>query len=348
MTLAANAFKQSVMTRWFVIGFVLIILTPGCARIYRKMTLNGQTQGTYYAITYYDYEGRNFRPDIDSILMAFDRSVSLWNPQSILTRVNSNDPNVVPDQWFTDLFYKSKEVSEKTSGAFDMTVGPLVSAWGFGFENRLSMDSTMVDSLLQFVGYPLVGLENGKIIKKDPRIRMDFNAIAQGYAVDVLASFLESQKIRIFLIDIGGEVFARGVKPDGSKWRVGIEKPAEDPSDDRRLKAILDVADEAIATSGNYRKFYEENGIKYSHTIDPSTGYPARNSLLSVSVRADLCWEADAYATAFMVMGLERSLKFLASHPDLDAYMIYSGNSGELRTEMTKGFKKILVEENEE
>ena len=336
------------MIRWFAIGVVVILFGAGCSRIYQKMTINGQTQGTYYAVTYYDYEGRNFRPAIDSILMAFDQSVSLWNPNSIITRVNSNDSTVVPDDWFTDLFHKSKEVSRKTSGAFDMTVGPLVSAWGFGLENRLTLDSTKVDSILQFVGYQLVGLEKGAVIKQDPRIRIDFNAIAQGYAVDLLAAFLESQQVRIFLVDIGGEVFARGLKPDGSKWRVGIEKPATDPNDNRQLKAVLEVMDEAVATSGNYRKFYEENGIRYSHTIDPSTGYPARNSLLSVSVRAQNCWEADAYATAFMVMGLDRSLGYLASNPDLDAYLIYSDSSGALQTTMTRGFKKILAEENQE
>jgi thiamine biosynthesis lipoprotein len=336
------------MIRWFTIGFVLIILGQGCTRIYSKMSINGQTQGTYYAVTYYDYEGRNFRPAFDSILMAFDQSVSLWNRNSIITRVNNNDSTVVPDDWFIDLFQKSKKVSRNTSGAFDMTVGPLVSAWGFGLENRLYLDSAKVDSLLQFVGYPLVDLENGKIIKKDPRLRIDFNAIAQGYAVDLLAAFLESQKIRIYLIDIGGEVYARGLKPDGSRWRVGIEKPASDPSDDRQLKAILEVIDEAIATSGNYRKFYEENGIRYSHTIDPSTGYPARNSLLSVSVRAKKCWEADAYATAFMVMGYNKAMDYLSSNNDLDAYLIYSDSSGRLKTRMTEGFRTILAEENQE
>ncbi|MDD5507395.1 MAG: FAD:protein FMN transferase [Bacteroidales bacterium] len=336
------------MIRWCTIGIVLIILGAGCSKIYKKMTINGQTQGTYYAVTYYDYEGRNFRPAIDSILMAFDQSVSLWNNHSIITRVNNNDSAVVLDDWFVDLFHKSQEVSRKTSGAFDMTVGPLVSAWGFGLENRHTMDSANVDSILRFVGYRLVGLENGKVVKQDPRIRIDFNAIAQGYAVDVLAAFMESQQVRIFLIDIGGEVLARGLKPDGSKWRVGIEKPASDPSDNRQLKAILEVMDEAIATSGNYRKFYEENGIRYSHTIDPSTGYPARNSLLSVSVRAKSCWEADAYATAFMVMGLDKSLDYLASDDDLDAYLIYADSSGALQTTITRGFKKILAEEEHE
>jgi thiamine biosynthesis lipoprotein len=346
MTLADKGFKQPVMIQRIAIGFVVIILFMGCSKLYQKMTINGQTQGTYYAITYFDYEGRNFRPDIDSILATFDRSVSLWNPRSIITRVNNNDPAVVLDEWFIDLFNKSKEVSRMTSGAFDMTVGPLVNAWGFGFKNRIAMDSLKVDSILEFIGYQLVEIENERVIKKDPRIWIDFNAIAQGYAVDLLASFLESQHIDSYLIDIGGEVIARGLKPDGSKWRVGIEKPAADPTDERQLKAILELKDEAIATSGNYRKFYEENGIRYSHTIDPSSGYPARNSLLSVSVMASSCWKADAYATALMVMGLDRSLEFLSGSEELDAYMVYSDTSGVLKTKMTKGFEKILAEEN--
>ena len=335
------------MTHRIAFAFILITLLSGCSRIYQKMTINGQTQGTYYAITYYDYDGRNFRQDIDSILQAFDACASLWNPNSVLSRLNNNDTSVIPDEWFIDLFNKSQQISGITSGSFDMTVGPLASAWGFGFEDRIALDSAKVDSLLQFTGYQLVEIDQGRFIKKDPRIRIDFNAIAQGYAVDLLASFLESQRLDIFLIDIGGEVFARGLKPDGSKWRVGIEKPAAGPSNDRQLKAVLELKDEAVATSGNYRKFIEENGIRYSHAIDPSTGYPTRNSLLSVSVRAKSCWEADAYATALLVMGLEKSLAFLSSHPELDAYLIYSGSSGELKTEMTKGIKRILVEENE-
>ncbi|MBP6979123.1 MAG: FAD:protein FMN transferase [Lentimicrobiaceae bacterium] len=329
------------------LALILIACSTGCSRVYQKMTLQGQTQGTYYAITYYDYDGRNFRQDIDSILRAFDACASLWNPNSILSRVNKNDTAVILDDWFMDLFNKSKEISHITSGSFDMTVGPLVNAWGFGFENRLVMDSLKVDSLLRFTGYRLVEMENGRVIKKDPRLRIDFNAIAQGYAVDLLAAFLESRKIHIFLIDIGGEVFARGLKPDGSKWRVGIEKPAARPSDDRRLKAVLELKDEAIATSGNYRKFIEEDGVRYSHAIDPTTGYPTRNSLLSVSVRAKSCWEADAYATALLVMGLDKSLAFLSLHPELDAYMIYSDATGELKTEMTQGIHQILAEENE-
>ncbi len=335
------------MVHRIALAFTLIVLLAGCSRMYQKMTLNGRTQGTYYAITYYDYQGRDFRQDIDSILNAFDGCASLWNPNSVLSRVNNNDTTVILDGWFIDLFNKSKEVSRVTSGSFDMTVGPLVNAWGFGFENRIIMDSLKVDSLLQFTGDQLVDIDRGRIIKKDARIKIDFNAIAQGYAVDLLASFLESRKIDIYLIDIGGEVFARGLKPDGSKWRVGIEKPAKTATDDRQLKAILELKDEAIATSGNYRKFIEENGMRYSHAIDPSTGYPTRNSLLSVSVRARQCWEADAYATALLVMGLKKSMDFLSSHPELDAYLIYSDATGELKTEMTKGMKRILAEENE-
>lgn len=328
------------------IVMIIMLMMVSCSEMNQKLTINGQAQGTYYAITYFDKQGRNFRPAIDSILDAFDQSVSLWVPHSILSRVNANDTNVVLDQWFVDLYNKSMEVANNTQGAFDLTVGPLVSAWGFGLENRLSMDSLKVDSLLQFVGYEKVAMKDGHLLKQDPRIRIDFNAIAQGYAVDVLAGYLDAHGIRSFLIDIGGEVFARGLKPDASRWRVGIEKPASSPTDDRQLKAILELKDQALATSGNYRKFFEENGIKYSHTIDPSTGYPVRHSLLSVSVKADDCATADAFATAFMVMGLDKALELSEDLPSLEAYFIYTDGKGGMKTAMTPGMKRLLVEEN--
>lgn len=324
----------------------ILLMMVSCSEMKQKLTINGQAQGTYYAITYFDKQARNFRPAIDSILDAFDLSVSLWVPNSVLSKVNANDTNVVLDEWFVDLYNKSTGIAHITEGAFDVTVGPLVSAWGFGFGNRLSMDSLKVDSLLQFIGYEKVALNNGRLIKQDPRIRIDFNAIAQGYAVDVLAEYLDSQGIRSYLIDIGGEVFARGLKPDGSRWRVGIEKPATSPTDDRQLKAILELKDQALATSGNYRKFFEENGIRYSHTIDPSTGYPVRHSLLSVSVKADDCATADAFATAFMVMGLDKALELSRDLLSLEAYFIYTDETGGMKTTMTRGMKRLLAEEN--
>ena len=234
------------------------------------------------------------------------------------------------------------EVSEKTKGAFDITVEPLVYAWGFGLSKRLKMNQHIVDSLLPLVGYHKVKLENGKLVKPDPRIRIDFNAIAQGYSTDVVASFLDSKGIQSYLIDIGGEVLARRTKPDGEKWTVAIEMPTKHEDDQATIQAVLSLQDMAISTSGNYRKYYEENGKRYSHEIDPSTGYPVSHTTLSASVLAKDCMTADAYATAFMVMGVDKGKEFLKKNPQLEVYFIYSAPDGSMKTYYTKGFEKFI------
>lgn len=307
----------------------------------------GEAQGTYYAVTYFDDEARNFQPQVDSILKDFDHSVSLWDSGSVIAAINQNGTGIQPDEVFTELFKKSKEVYEKSGGAFDPTVGPLVNAWGFGFSGRMKVDQHIVDSLLPLVGFSKITLENNQIIKNDPRIQLDFNAIAQGYAVDLIGRFLSEKGIVNFLIDIGGEVLGKGGKPLGEKWKVGIEKPKDNASYGEGLQAIVKLENKALATSGSYRKFYEENGIRYSHTIDPATGYPVKHTLLSASVLAKDCATADAYATVFMVMGLEKSKSFLSGRSDLEGYFIYTNETGELEISYTEGFKKLLVEGSE-
>ena len=305
----------------------------------------GETQGTYYAITYFDNDARNFQAQVDSILKVIDQSVSLWAPGSIISRINKGEENVAPDEIFMDLFKMSEEVYKQSGGAFDPTVGPLVNAWGFGFTDRLKVDQHTIDSLLPLVGFDKVKLDNNKIIKSDPRIQFDFNAIAQGYAVDLIGRFLQVNGISSFLIDIGGEVLGKGNKPGGEKWKVGIEKPKDNATYGEGLQAIVNLENKALSTSGNYRKFYEENGVRYSHTIDPKTGYPVQHSLLSVSVLANDCATADAYATVFMVMGLEKSKSFITNRNDLEAYFIFTEEDGNFSTYFTDGFKKLMVEE---
>jgi len=307
--------------------------------------MGGETQGTYYAITYYSADKQNLQPSIDSLLHRFDSTASTYKPNSIISRMNNNDASVIADEMFNIIFQKSIEVSEETGGAFDITVGPIINAWGFGLSNRLKMNQHIVDSLLPLVGYHKVKLDKGKLVKNDLRIRIDFNAIAQGYAVDVVGSFLDSKGIQSYLIDIGGEVLARRTKPGGEKWSVAIEMPTKNAEDERTIQAVVSLQDMAISTSGSYRKFYEENGIRYSHEIDPSTGYPVKHSTLSVSVLAKDCMTADAYATAFMVMGVEKGKEFLKKHPKLDAYFIYLGSDGSMQTYYTKGFRKLLHKE---
>jgi FAD:protein FMN transferase len=302
----------------------------------------GQAQGTYYAISYYDKNAVDYQIQIDSLLNEFDMTASMWEPNSIISAINNNDTGIILNNAFIEIFNQAFEVSEKTNGAFDITVGPLIDIWGFGTKDRSKITQVLIDSLLPLINYKAVRLKNNKLIKDNPAIHIDFNAIAQGYSVDLLANFLESKGIKSYLIDIGGEVFGKGKKADGSYWRVGIEKPSNN-SEQRELEAKVFLHNKALATSGSYRKFYIENGIKYSHTIDPTTGYPVTHSLLSVSVLSNDATTADAFATALMVLGLERSLEFLKENKELAAFFIYSDNNGNLKTFATEGMKKILI-----
>jgi thiamine biosynthesis lipoprotein len=253
--------------------------------------------------------------------------------------MNKNDSTVRADAWFIEVFNKAKEVSEATDGAFDITVGPLVNAWGFGRDSMPNVDSTIVDSLLGFVGFRKVSLSGDRLIKSDPRIYIDVNALAQGYSCDVLASWLESQGIRHYMVDVGGEVRVKGKNPDGSAWRIGIDRPVMGnmiPGEE--IEAVVNLKNKSLATSGNYRKYYEVNGVKYVHTINPHTGYPVMQNLLSASIIAGDCMTADAYATACMVIGLERSKELLQSHPELQGLLIFSDEKGQYRIWKTDEF----------
>ena len=306
-----------------------------------KVQISGEAQGTYYVVTYFAPDTLVSKRQIDSLLTAFDLSASTWVPESIITKFNENR-EVKYDKYFTDILKQSKRVCAETQGAFDITVGPLVNAWGFGFKNKIPVDEHIVDSLLKLVDFGSIKLEGDRIIKSNPDIQIDYNAIAQGYSVDVLSGFLQSRGIDNHLIDIGGEVYAKGNKPNGKLWVVGIEKPAENAEAARTLDNSLKIKNQAVATSGSYRKFYEEDGIKYSHTIDPKTGYPVRHSLLSATVVTDSTSLADAYATALMVMGPEAAKKFLGERPDIEAYLIYSLPDGSYETWATEKMRNRL------
>ena len=313
----------------------------------QPIKLLGEAQGTYYSIIYYDSQQRDFQFEIDSILDAFDQYVSLWVRGSILSKLNNNAENIVLDNYFIDNFILAKKVAEETNGAFDFTIGSLVKAWGFGFDNRQEVDSIIIDSLLKIVGYEKVNIINNHVVKQNQNTTFDFNAIAQGYSVDVVGDFLESKQIEHYLVDIGGEVMARGNKPDGKPWKIGIEKPAKDPKNERDLTVIVKLENQSVATSGNYRKFFEKDGIRYSHTINPATGYPVHHNLLSVSVITDNTALADAYATACMVMGLKKSITFIEARDDLEAFFIYSNDDGDYDVYATDGFSKLIIREFE-
>lgn len=308
--------------------------------------IEGKAQGTTYHISWLSSDNINYKKAIDSLLLEIDSSMSTWLPASLISRINNNDSNVSADRYFIDVFKKAMEVSEKTNGLFDVTVGPLVNAWGFGFAKKANVDSSMIDSLLQYVGYKMLKLEGNKIIKEKPQIMLDFNAIAQGYTVDVLAGYLENKGIKNYLVELGGEVKAKG-KKNKEEWKVGIDKPEETTGEERKLKAVISLNNKAMATSGNYRKFYEEGGQKFSHIIDPGNGYPARQNLLSATVIADDGITADAYATSFMIMGLERAKFFLEDNKDLklEVYFIYD-EKGSMKTFASESLINLIKELN--
>lgn len=307
----------------------IIILFTGC-RPKQYLFLEGFTQGTTFHITYADYQSRDLTRPVDSILDAFENSLSIYRPHSLISRINQNDSTAIADDLFTRVFNKAMEVSAATDGAFDITVGPLVNAWGFGKDSIPDVDSTIVDSLLQFVGYHKVKLQNDRVIKSDPRIFIDVNALAQGFTCDVVASYFESIGIHTYLIEIGGEILAKGRNPDGNSWRIGIDKPIVGNSvPGYELQTVIKLRNKALATSGNYRKFHLINGIRYAHEINPHTGYPVMQNLLSASIIAKDGITADAYATACMVMGLEKSKELLQQHHELKGYLVYGDKQGE-------------------
>ncbi|MBE9480217.1 MAG: FAD:protein FMN transferase [Bacteroidetes bacterium] len=330
----------------FIHSLILTFLFVSCDTFQRpvKVHFTGEAQGTYYAITYYEKDGKNYQKEIDSLLKAFDMSVSLWIPNSIISRVNNNDTSVILDEHFISIFKLSQEVSKKTDGAFDVTIGTLVNSWGFGSTDKKKIDKNIIYSLLTYVNYEMVSLEGNKIKKENPNIKLDFNAIAQGYSVDMIGKFLESKGIKNYLIDIGGEVLGQGTKPNEQPWIVGIQRPTEDKYGEYEIQSKVQLVDKAFVTSGSYRKYYEKDGRRYSHTINPKTGYPVTHSLLSVSVLADDAATADAYATTFMVMGLDKALQFLNANKNLDAFFIYSEKNGDLQTFATEGINEILAE----
>lgn len=303
-------------------------------------SITGLVFGTIYNITY-QYDG-DLKPDIEAELKRFDQSLSPFNDSSVISRINRNK-ELVADSFFVKCFNRSMEISRETKGAFDITIAPLANAWGFGFKKGAFPDSLMIDSLRQIIGYEKVHLEDGKVIKQDPRIMLSCSAVAKGYSVDVVAQLLERKGIKNYMVDIGGEVVVKGKNPKDGLWRIGINKPIDDSlSVKQDLQTVLEITDLGMATSGNYRNYYYKDGKKYAHTIDPRTGYPVQHSILSATVIAEDCMTADALATSFMVMGLEEAEAFCKANPKIDAYFIYSGDNGEFKTYYTQGMKKYI------
>lgn len=308
------------------------------------VTNKGNTQGTYYYIKYLSINGQSFQTDIDSILNEIDLSLSIYNNNSLISNINSGD-SVNTDFLFNTVFDVSKVINEKTNGAFDPSISPLVNYWGFynytGVKEIL-VDSTEINNILKNIGFGKIKIKNN-LVQLPTNMSLDFNSIAQGYTVDLIGSYLRKVGVNDFLINVGGENLASGKNQEGDIWKIGIEKPTNKINDDYKL--ILSLNNKAIATSGNYRKFHKINGKKYSHVIDPSTGYPAYNRLLSVSVIHDDCMIADAYATAFMVMGVKKTKDFIKKNKELQVFLIYSSKENEeLETYISPSLNNSVID----
>jgi thiamine biosynthesis lipoprotein len=330
--------------RFTIIVVLLILSFNSCKKTISYDSFAGFVQGTTFSMVFENngkLNPQDLKSEVEKILHDFDMSLSLYVDSSILSKVNRND-DVRPDAYFTEAFNRSAVITELTEGAFDITVGPLVKAWGFGPDSQKNFSETKRDSLLRLVGMDKVRIENGKVVKADPGMNLDFNAIAQGYSVDIISDFFNRKGIKSYLIEIGGEVRVRSDK-QGVLWRIGIDRPEDNnnlPGND--LQAVISLKDRSLATSGNYRKFFVENGIKYSHTIDPRTGYPARNQLLSATIIANDCATADGIATACMVIGKEKTIEFLGFHPEFDAFLVYSDENGNYQTWTTENLKRFI------
>jgi thiamine biosynthesis lipoprotein len=326
-----------------VVGTVWILARHHrSAETYR--TANGLIFGTVYNITY--QYGEDLKEAIDAELRRFDGALSTFNDTSTISRINKNE-DIMTDTLFRKVFRRAMQVSAQTDGDFDITVAPLVNAWGFGFRKGTDPSREQIDSMLALTGYQKITLTpEGRVVKRDPRIMLDCSAIAKGFAVDVIGNLLAAKGVKNFMVDIGGEVVLKGVNPQQEAWRIGVNKPIDDSlAVNKELELILQLTNVGIATSGNYRNYYVKGGKKYAHTIDPHTGYPVQHSILSSTVIAVDCMSADAYATSFMVMGLEKAQLFLAKHPEIDACFIYSDEKGNYCIWQSEGMKKYKVEE---
>ena len=322
-----------------------IWLLTSCKEKKQYFEESGTVFHTLYQIKY-----ESSRPLTDSIqaeLQRFNLSLNPFNPNSIIAKVNRNEP-VEVDAWFREVFEKAMEVSRRSDGVFDITCAPLVNLWGFGFSRMDSVTPAMVDSLKAFVGYRKVRLEGNRVVKNDPRVLLNCSAIAKGYSCDVIARLLEKEGVENYMIDIGGEVMMKGVNPNGVCWRIGINLPEDDSTGlvNRYDEVVQLCRKGAIATSGNYRNYYVKDGKKYAHTIDPRTGYPSEQSILSATIVASDCMTADAYATAFMAMGLEAAQRMADSVPEIEYYVIYADSLGKHRIAYSDGMLPFLPKRN--
>ena len=332
------------MKKWQIIFLLMLIV--GTVVILRNNSEERKTfheeEGYIFGTVFHTkYEWKeSLQEEIMTELNAVDASLSMFNPNSIISQINrAEDPTV--DSLFEEVYLQSRAISEATGGAFDPTVAPLVNAWGFGFKEGTLPDSVTIDSLLQLVGWQKVELRDGHLWKENKDMVLDFSAIAKGYGADRVGKLFAAKGINNYMIEIGGEIVCKGTNPKGEPWKIGINKPNEDnDAADEELQTILALNDCAMATSGNYRNYFVKDGVKYGHTINPKTGRPIQQSILSSTVVAPTCAMADGFATAFMVVGLEEAKSILANHPELKAYFIYADDNGAQQIWSTGGLNE--------
>ena len=326
----------------------LVLLIVGTIVIIRQQNSipyqnnKGMVFGTTYNITYQC--DSDLHASIKAELQKVDDALSPFNKHSIITAINNNE-DVEVNGMFSDVFTLAQKISEDTEGAFDITVAPLVNAWGFGFKSGTAPTKNNIDSLKAIIGYDKVRLEGKHVVKKDKRTMLDCSSIAKGYGSDVVARLLSSKGVQNYMVEIGGEIVTKGISQRRMPWKIGVTKPVDDSlSVNQEIQSVINVTDKAMATSGNYRNFYYKGGKKYAHTIDPRSGYPVQHNILSSTVIANDCATADAYATAFMVMGIEKAQELLKRHPEIMAYFIYAGNDGKNKTWCSESLKGKIVE----
>ncbi|WP_417591903.1 FAD:protein FMN transferase [Owenweeksia hongkongensis] len=304
----------------------------------------GYAQGSTYQIKYITESQQDWTAQFDSIFEYIDQSMSTYRDESLISLINSGDTLVEVDHLFMEVLKRSSEISRESDGLFDVTVGPLVELWGFGKTKNIDIDSSKVDSAKSLIGYKKIVVQNNSV-KVPQGFKIDFNSIAQGYTVDVVARFLEDNGVNQYMVEVGGEVRAKGINSKDHYWKIGVDKPADEIDPEDRFQMIVELRDKSLATSGNYRKYWvdSETGIKYAHTIDPKTGFPARNQLLSVSILADKCIDADAYATTCMVMGMQAAQSYIEGKDGVEAYFISTDENGDWKVNFTKGFEVFIL-----
>lgn len=318
------------MSKVSVVILGVILFLSSCASD-QRMEATGYTQGTTYSVIYFNDGSKDYQYQIDSLLLDFDRVLSTYQENSYISKWNRGEATSEQPLIFKAVVSAAKEIGKRTDGAFDITVSPLMKFWFERDWNVQELDSTMVDSLMNFVGMDKVIESDGTFTKSGPNVQLDVNAIAQGYSVDVLARYLESEGVFNYLVEIGGEIRTSGTKLNDESWTVGIDQPSEGNLE-RELAMSVNLNNRSLATSGNYRKFVEINGQKFGHTLNAKTGYPAKTDVLSVTVLANDCMTADAYATVCMALGYEKSKELVESDSNLDAILIYSDASGNVKT----------------